>query len=328
MGLTQSNKVDNSSVSERETSTHNSKVYDQSTKSSEQLECFFPTPTGKEYEVIDNIMKDLPAVIDKESRQQVKDYIQACDHGRGPIVACFSTAEYISLFLRKHKEAETLYRNTCFRSSHDKSPNGIKVDGSIAYPAACFNLAQMRMTGKGGTKFDRKEGYKLFERACQTGHGGACHMQAKMLSSYPGSLGDGIPYDPKKSASLLENVCNDGDSLSCFTLASMLLRGNQVNNEADNVSPEEARGLTPVKHRANEQNRVKKLEDERIALSRDPIKAERILKKSCNEQHHAPSCYNLAVMYTQGDEGINKNEEAAKKYQKKTEELVDKFGGF
>ena len=79
------------------------------------------------------------------------------------MVACFSMAEYLSLFLRKHAEAETLYANTCFRPPTDKSPNGVLLDNgkSKAYPPACFNLAQMRMTGKGGTKFDRKEGYDV-----------------------------------------------------------------------------------------------------------------------------------------------------------------------
>ena len=153
-------------------------------------------------------------------------------------------------------------------------------------------------------------------------------MQAKMLLSYPGSLGPGIPYDPQKAADLFNQVCENGDSLSCFTLASMLLRGNTVNSEADNVSPDEARGIKPVKTRENEPNRVKQVEDKRLALERDPPRAERLLQLACNERGHAPSCYNLAVMYTQGDDGIPVDIEKSKTYQAKTEELVKKFGGF
>jgi hypothetical protein len=33
-------------------------------------------------------------------------------------------------------------------------------------------------------------------------------------------------------------------------------------------------------------------------------------------------------MYTQGDEGVEKDEAKAKDYQEKTEELVKRFGGF
>mmetsp|Transcript_10026 Transcript_10026/g.29663 ORF Transcript_10026/g.29663 Transcript_10026/m.29663 type:complete len:363 (-) Transcript_10026:219-1307(-) len=288
----------------------------------------FPVPTGREYDLMDRLAADLPSVIDDESRQQVEDYIEACDKGRGPMVACYSTAEYLSLFLRKHKEAEKLYNNTCFRPRKDKSANSVEVDGTKAYAPACFNLAQMRMTGKGGTKFSRQEGYQLFDRACQAGHGGSCHMQAKMLLSDPGALGPGVPYDPDKAAELLENVCTEkGDSISCFTLASMLLRGDAVRAEADNISPKEARGESEIKKRKNEGDRRKSESDERKALRRDPVKAAELLVQGC-ERGHAPSCYNVAVMYTQGDDGVPASEERADLFKKKTEELVKQFGGF
>lgn len=47
----------------------------------------FPTPTGHEYDAIDKIAAELPNVIDDESRQQVEDYRQACDNGKGPMVS-------------------------------------------------------------------------------------------------------------------------------------------------------------------------------------------------------------------------------------------------
>ncbi|KAL3789468.1 hypothetical protein ACHAWO_002797 [Cyclotella atomus] len=287
-----------------------------------------PIPTGHEYDLMDQLAADLPSVMDDESRQQVEEYIRSCNNGKGPMVACFSTAEYLSLFLRKHKDAADLYANTCFRSLKDKSPNGVEVDGSKAYPPSCFNLAQMRMTGKGQTTFSRKDGYDLFDRACRGGHGGACYMQAKMLMSYPGSLGPEVPYDVPKAAKLLKYVCEEKeDSVSCFTLATMLLRGDKVNSEADNVTPMEARGETALQKRANEASREKLSNDKRTSLPRDPSFAQELLKKGCS-RGHAPSCYNLAVMYTQGDEGIEKDEEKAEEYQKKTEELVKRFGGF
>jgi len=288
----------------------------------------FPVPTGKEYDLIDQIASELPGIIDEESKTQVEDYIAACDKGRGTMVACYSTAEYLSLFLRKHKEAEILYQNTCFRPKNDKSANGVSVDNSKAYAPSCFNLAQMRMTGKGGTKFSRKDGYDLFDRGCRAGHGGSCHMQAKMLTSHPGSLGKGIPYNPKKASNLLNEVCQNGDSLSCFTLATMLLRGNLVSSEAENVTAAEAQGMDNVRQRKNEPSRVKDKNDSRVALERDPDRAEQLLLLACNEREHAPSCYNLAVMYAQGDTGIPVDDEKAKKYKEKTEEVVKNRGGF
>ena len=81
---------------------------------------YYPSPTGHEYDAVDKLAAQLPNVIDDQSRQQVEDYKQACDGGKGPMVACFSTAEFISLFERKHKEAADLYRNVCFRPASDK----------------------------------------------------------------------------------------------------------------------------------------------------------------------------------------------------------------
>ena len=89
----------------------------------------FPTPTGHEYDPIDKLQSELPSLIDEESQQQVDDYREACDNGKGPVVACFATAEFLSMFERKHLEAFKLYENTCFRPLKDKSPNGKEVDG-------------------------------------------------------------------------------------------------------------------------------------------------------------------------------------------------------
>jgi hypothetical protein len=61
-------------------------------------------PTGRNtapYDHLDALQEQLPTLIDEESRQQVDDYIQACDKGKGPMVACFATGEYIGMFERK-----------------------------------------------------------------------------------------------------------------------------------------------------------------------------------------------------------------------------------
>lgn len=180
---------------------------------------FYPKPTGHEYDDIDKLAAEMPNVIDDESKQQVEDYKQACDGGKGPMVACFSTAEFISLFERKHKEAADLYRNVCFRPPSDKSPNRQLIDGTMSYPAGCFNLAKMLMTGKGGVPADRFEAYQLLDRACRGGHGGACFLQAQSLLTRPGSLDKRIPHDPRKATQLYQNGCDSGDSLRYVDLA-------------------------------------------------------------------------------------------------------------
>ncbi|KAL7580069.1 hypothetical protein ACA910_005054 [Epithemia clementina (nom. ined.)] len=287
------------------------------------------SPTsGKGAEELDRLVAELPSVIDDESRQQVEDYRQACDNGKGPMVACFATGEYLALFEQKHSEAAELYRNVCFRDKKDKSPNGVLIDGTKAYPAGCFNLAKMTMTGKGGVKVDNGKAYQMFDRACRAGHGGACYIQAQLLTQEPGALGPGVPFDPDKAMQLYEKNCTDlGDSVSCFTLASLLLRGVKVSLAADNVSPQEARGMESLKKRQNEQDRSRQ-PDETFSVPRDPLKAERLLKIGCDRGSHVTSCHNLAVMYKQGDDGVPADEEKAKIYAKKTESMIQTFGGF
>eukprot|EP00934_Nitzschia_sp_Nitz4_P002765 Nitzschia sp. Nitz4//scaffold20_size174350//152710//153803//NITZ4_002129-RA/size174350-processed-gene-0.73-mRNA-1//1//CDS//3329541890//2755//frame0 len=286
----------------------------------------YPEPTGHEYDEIDKLQAELPSIIDEESRQQVDDYIQACDKGKGPMVACFATGEYISMFERKHKEAFELFDNVCFRPLKDKSPNGKEVDGTKAYPPGCFNMAKMLMTGKGGVSADRKRAYEVFDRACRAGHGGACHIQAKMLLAPPGAFGKGVPYDPFKAMDLYQKVCDTGDSISCFTLATMLLRGDKINKHALNATPQEMRGEEPVAKRTNEDDRSRKEGSDYIP--RDPKRAEQLLLAGCGTGAHAPSCFNLAVMYENGDDGIPRDHEKAEEFKKKTEKIIQTFGGF
>lgn len=288
----------------------------------------YPKPTGQEYDALDKIASELPNVIDDESRQQVEDYKQACDNGKGPMVACFATAEYMSLFERKHAEAAELYRNVCFRPKTDKSPNGMRVDGTMAYPAGCFNLAKVKMTGKGGIPVDNAQAYKLFDRACRGGHGGACYFQAQILCSRPGSLGKHVPHNPRLAMDLYQRNCEIGDSISCFTLATMLLRGDRVNKGADNVSPQEARGQVPVAQREHERDRQLQPNNDFYTIPRDPRRAQALLKQACDQGSHVTSCHNLAVMYTQGDEGVEKDPKQAEVYAKKTQEMMNLFGGF
>ena len=320
MGANQSHRIPSTTSDEQSTSTSG----EEEQKKEKPL---FPNPTGTEYDAIDKLQAELPAIIDDESQQQVDDYKEACNDGKGPMVACFATGEFVSMFERKHLEAFRLYENTCFRPLKDKSPNGKEVDGTKAYPPACFNLAKMLMTGKGGVPVDRKRAYDTFDRACRAGHGGACHIQAKMLLSPPGALGKNIPYDPFKAMNLYQQVCDTGDSVSCFTLATMLLRGDKINKLARNATPKELKGEEPVVHRTNEDDRTAKPADDHQYIPRDPKRAEQLLEAACRTGSHAPSCFNLAVMYEHGDDGVPADPVKAEEYKKRTEKAIEILGG-
>ena len=42
--------------------------------------------------------------------------------------------------------------------------------------------------------------------------------------------------------------------------------------------------------------------------------------------NHAPSCYNLAVLFRKGDVGVDKSDELFKKFQKRTSDLIEIYG--
>lgn len=86
-------------------------------------QALFPDPSGHEYDEIDKLQAELPPVIDEESRQQVDDYVQACDNGKGPMVACFATAEYISMFERR-VSAVMFFKST---TSRQESLTSVKI---------------------------------------------------------------------------------------------------------------------------------------------------------------------------------------------------------
>jgi TPR repeat protein len=125
---------------------------------------------------------------------------------------------------------------------------------------------------------------------------------------------------------LYQTVCDTGDSISCFTLATMLLRGDKVNKMARNATPKELRGEDPVQLRTNEDDRSRESE-EADYIKRDPKRAETLLLASCGDGAHAPSCFNLAVMYENGDDGVPVDKDKAEEFKNKTETIVQTFGG-
>jgi TPR repeat protein len=107
----------------------------------------------------------------------------------------------------------------------------------------------------------------------------------------------------------------------------MLLIGDKVNRTADNVSPQEARGVVPLVRRENEGDRSRREEDPYV-IERDPARAAKLLQQACDRGGHVTSCHNLAVMYMHGDDGVAADEEKAEHYKKMTQEKINIFGGF
>ena len=62
------------------------------------------------------------------------------------------------------------------------------------------------------------------------------------------------------------------------------------------------------------------------AERRNPARAKQLLETACH-RGHAPACFNLAVMYKNGDDGVRKNTKLFEHYKEITQQLVDQAGG-
>jgi hypothetical protein len=112
MGQNQSRNADVSPVKSLPDTSNDDKRKSAETQEGDDVG-LYPTPTGHEYDEIDKLQAELPSMIDAESQQQVDDYIEACDKGKGPVVACFATGEYLSMFERKVGFFANIFDSRC-----------------------------------------------------------------------------------------------------------------------------------------------------------------------------------------------------------------------
>jgi TPR repeat protein len=66
--------------------------------------------------------------------------------------------------------------------------------------------------------------------------------------------------------------------------------------------------------------------DPKNNVDRLPAKAVEYLERSCTTANHAPSCFNLAVLYRKGDTGVQPDKEKHEKYKALTNQLINKSG--
>lgn len=181
------------------------------------------------------------------------------------------------------------------RDEHERAARVYR-DNCSRYAPSCFNLAKLYMAGR-GAKQDDDEALRLFSKACKDGnHMAACYHQGVLAFLAADGKNPHKPQqaqDSKKqqeALKLLESNCTTlGEVDSCYFVGSYLIRPD------------------------NEPHR------------RDPAKALELLKKACSA-NHAPSCYNLAVMFRQGEQGVSKDEKQFIFYKNKTEDLLGRFG--
>eukprot|EP01038_Epipyxis_sp_PR26KG_P008969 gene8969-12098_t len=161
------------------------------------------------------------------------------------------------------------------------------------YPASCFNLGKFYLSGRGVTQSDDKAEH-LFEKSCQGTHQQGCYHKALLQYMHDGvtddddSVVDNTTKSKLEAMKIFEKNCKDGDIESCYFAAS---------------------------HYISPSHKV-----------REPLKAIDFLKFSCSA-NHAPSCFNLAVLYKNGDIGVPADAEQHEKFKSLTNNLIHQFGG-
>ena len=168
---------------------------------------------------------------------------------------------------------------------------------SNGYGASCFKLAKLYLSGKGVDNDDTKAG-QYFKQACDKDHLPACYHAGilKYLTATSDEKNDKLnEADRRKlvkdSMRILQDTCEKGDVESCYVSASQLIKPHALSD-----------------------------------LKKDAPKALTYLHKGC-DMNHPPSCYNLAVMYNKGAEGVPADQEKFKEYKEKTKSMYSLFGG-
>jgi len=160
------------------------------------------------------------------------------------------------------------------------------------YYPSCFNLGKLYLSGRGSIKQDDELAASNFKRACDNGHLQACYHQGVLKYLLNDGSGEGeVKNEKEQSAGIivLEKACMDGELDSCYFAGT-----HYINKQTSDTY-------------------------------RSPVNAAELLTKAC-DSNHAPSCFNLAVMYKHGDTGVTPDPAKYESYRQKTQALVGETG--
>ena len=160
------------------------------------------------------------------------------------------------------------------------------------YYASCFNLGKLYLSGRGSIEQSDDLAASNFKRACDNGHLQACYHEGVLKYLLNDGSGKGEVKDEKEQSEgikVLEKACGEGELDSCYFAGT-----HYINKETSGTY-------------------------------RSPAKGAALMKIAC-DSNHAPSCFNLAVMYKHGDTGIKPDQAQYEAYRIKTQALVGETG--
>ncbi|KAJ1436118.1 hypothetical protein B484DRAFT_445799 [Ochromonadaceae sp. CCMP2298] len=243
-----------------------------------------------------------------------------CADGKGEPIACHHVGEFYSVVKEEFTRSAAVYLTNC--------KNG--------YGPSCFNAGRMHLAGKGVEQDDTKA-TELFQKSCKSGHLQGCYLNGLMLYN------SCLEKEKADKATASSVGASSGASSSAPASASAA-----VSAPAPVVAKtwaEQARERTEQAKEKRDKTEALKLFDwackegendscyfaashylKKDAPDRDPTKALHYLTQSCGT-NHAPSCFNLAVMFKHGDLNVPADAEKFAEYKGRTDSLVAQLGG-
>lgn len=239
-------------------------------------------------------------LVDDEYESKMAGFEIDCNDGKGDPTACHHVAEFYSVVKDDWARAAKVYEGNC--ESKD-------------YPASCFNLAKLYLAGKGQLQQSDAKAQSLFDKACKGGHLHGCYHQGLLMfsnavnaetaivtnktnssteapvpsSSSPSLTPAEFEAQKQQAIAIFDKTCSAGESDSCHFIAGYYL-------------------------------------DPKNTAHRHPAKAVDYLTRSCERSNHAPSCFNLAVLYKKGDVGVPADQKKFEHYKATTNALIKSSG--
>ena len=228
----------------------------------------------------------------RDARRGIEMLVHACDGGVA--MACAVTASWLG----DASHADEI--------GHTAQDLLARVEGQrtclLGQAEACFQIGVLFYYGRDSFPRDRAKSSRAFARGCDLGDSRACNNIGAALA-----YGDGVGRDVENASIEFLKACRLGEALGCANLGYMTEHGEGVTRDRSRarVLYREACSSGDVYGCLH----VALLEAEDAGAPRAPGAALAHWRQRCDAGHDARACAFVGVMYEDGPDGIDRDEE-------------------
>jgi TPR repeat protein len=228
----------------------------------------------------------------RDARRGIEMLVHACDGGVA--MACAVTASWLG---------DASHAAEIGPTAQDLLA---RVEGQrtclLGQAEACFQIGVLFYYGRDSFPRDRAKSSRAFARGCDLGDSRACNNIGDALA-----YGDGVGRDVENASIEFLKACRLGEALGCANLGYMTEHGEGVTRDRPRarVLYREACSAGDVYGCLH----VALLEAEDAGAPRAPGAALAHWRQRCDAGHDARACAFVGVMYEDGPDGIDRDEE-------------------